>query len=49
MKDYVREVVAAEYASERASVGTVGQAAVERISRNAIQQAFEVFEEDGEL
>lgn len=49
MKDYVREVVAAEYAAERASVGTVGRAAIERISRNAIQQAFEVFEEDGEL
>lgn len=49
MKDYVREIVAAEYAEERASVGTVGRAAIERISRNAIQQAFEVFEEDGEL
>lgn len=49
MKDYVREIVAAEYAAERASVGTVGRAAIERISRNAIQQAFEVFEEDGEL
>ena len=49
MKDYVREVVAAEYAAERASVGTVGRAAIERISRNAIQQAFEVFEEDSEL
>ncbi|UKK86183.1 hypothetical protein L7H23_08830 [Sphingopyxis sp. BSN-002] len=49
MKDYVREVVAAEYAAERTSVGSVGRAAIERISRNAIQQAFEVFEEDGEL
>lgn len=49
MKDYVREIVAAEYAEERSSVGTVGRAAIERISRNAIQQAFEVFEEDGEL
>lgn len=49
MKDYVREVVAAEYAAERARVGAVGRAAIERISRNAIQNAFEVFEEDGEL
>ncbi|OJV31101.1 Qat anti-phage system associated protein QatB [Sphingomonas sp. 67-36] len=49
MKDYVREVVAAEYAAERAKVGTVGRAAIDRISRNAIQQAFEVFEEDGGL
>jgi len=49
MKDYVREVVSAQYAAERASAGTVGRAAIERISRSAIQQAFEVFEEDGEL
>lgn len=49
MKDYVREIVAAEYAEERARIGTVGRAAIERISRNAIQQAFEVFEENGEL
>lgn len=49
MKDYVREVVSAQYAAERGSAGTVGRAAVERISRSAIQQAFEVFEEDGEL
>lgn len=49
MKDYVREVVAAEYATERARVGTVGRAAIDRISRNAIKQTFEVFEEDGGL
>ena len=49
MKDYVREVVAAEYAAERAKNGAVGRAIIERISRNAIQQAFEVFEEDGGL
>lgn len=49
MKDYLREVIAAEYKLERASVGIVGRAAIDRISRNAIQQAFEVFEEDGDL
>ncbi|GGZ18403.1 hypothetical protein ACFSTD_20605 [Novosphingobium colocasiae] len=49
MKDYVREVIVAEYKLERASVGIVGRAAIDRISRNAIQQAFEVFEEDGDL
>lgn len=49
MKDYVREVVAAEYAAERARNGAVGRAVIDRISRDAIQQAFEVFEEDGGL
>ena len=49
MKDYVREVVAAEYATERAKAGTVGRAAIERISNNAIQQTFEVFEDDADL
>lgn len=49
MKDYVREVVAAEYAAERAKAGTVGKAAIERISNNAIQQTFEVFEDEAEL
>lgn len=49
MKDYVREVVAAGYAAERAKVGTVGKAAIERISKNAIQQTFEVFEDEADL
>lgn len=49
MKDYVREVVAQEYAVERARVGTVGQAAIERISDNAIRQTFEIFEEEAGL
>lgn len=49
MKDYVREVVAAEYAAEREKNGAVGRAVIDRISRNAIQQAFEVFEENGGL
>ncbi|MCX5578981.1 Qat anti-phage system associated protein QatB [Kaistia terrae] len=49
MKNYVREVVAAEYAAERARNGAVGRAVIGRISRDAIQQAFEVFEEDGGL
>lgn len=49
MKDYVREVVAAEYAAERTRVGAIGRAAIERISRDAIRQAFDVFEEDGGL
>lgn len=49
MKDYVREVVAAEYAAERTRAGTIGRAAIDRISREAIQQAFDVFEEDGGL
>jgi hypothetical protein len=49
MKDYVREVVAAEYAAERAKAGTVGRAAIERISNNALQQTFEVFEDEAEL
>jgi hypothetical protein len=49
MKDYVREVVAAEYAAERTKVGAVGRAIIDRISRNAIQQTFEVFEEEGGL
>ena len=49
MKDYVREVVAAKYTAERARIGTVGRAVIDRLSRDAIQQAFEVFEEDGGL
>jgi len=49
MKDYVREVVAAQYAAERAANGAIGRAVIGRISRDAIQQAFEVFEEDGGL
>ena len=49
MKDYVREVVAAQYAAERAANGAIGRAVIDRISRDAIQQAFEVFEEDGGL
>ena len=49
MKDYVREVVAAEYATERAKAGTVGRAAIERISNNAIQQTFDIFEDEADL
>lgn len=49
MKDYVREVVAAQYAAERAANGAIGRAVIDRISRDAIQQAFEVFEEEGGL
>lgn len=49
MKDYVREKVAAEFAAERARAGTVGRAAIERISNNAIQQTFEVFEDEADL
>ncbi|WP_167738069.1 hypothetical protein [Leisingera sp. NJS201] len=49
MKDYIREVVAAEYAAERARGGVVGHGSIERISREAIQQTFEVFEEEAGL
>ena len=49
MKDYVREVVAAQYAAERLANGSIGRAVIDRISRDAIQQAFEVFEEEGGL
>lgn len=49
MKDYVREVVAAQYAAERALNGAIGRAVIDRISRDAIQQAFDVFEEDAGL
>ena len=49
MKDYVREVVAVQYAAERAANGAIGRAVIDRISRDAIQQAFDVFEEDGGL
>lgn len=49
MKDYVREVVAIEYAAERARNSAVGRALIDRISRDALQQAFEVFEEDSGL
>jgi hypothetical protein len=49
MKDYVREVVAAAYAEERQRNGAVGRAVIERISRDAIEQAFAVFEEEAGL
>lgn len=49
MKDYIREVVAAEYAAERARGSVVGHSSIERISREAIQQTFEVFEEEAGL
>lgn len=47
MKDYVREVVAVQYAAERARAGQLDRAAVERVAREAIRQTFEVFEVDG--
>ena len=47
MKDYVREVVAVQYAAERARAGQVDRAAVERVAREAIRQTFEVFEVNG--
>lgn len=47
MKDYVREVVAVQYAAERARAGQVDRAAVERLTREAIRQTFEVFEVNG--
>ena len=49
MKDYVREVVVAAYAEERQRNGAVGRAVIERISRDAIEQAFAVFEEEAGL
>lgn len=49
MKDYVREVVAAEYAAERAKGGVVGRSTIESISNNALQQTFEVFEDEADL
>lgn len=49
MKDYVREVVAAAYADERQRNGAVGRAVIERISRDAIEQAFQVFEDEAGL
>lgn len=47
MKDYVREVVAVQYAAERARAGRLDRAAVERLSREAIRQTFDVFEING--
>lgn len=47
MKDYVREVVAVQYAAERARAGQVDRAGVERLTREAIRQTFEVFEVNG--
>lgn len=49
MKDYVREVVAAAYADERQRNGAIGRAVIERISRDAIEQAFQVFEDEAGL
>lgn len=49
MKDYVREVVAVAYAEERQRNGAVGRAVIERISRDAIEQAFQVFEDEAGL
>lgn len=49
MKDYVREVVVAAYAEERQRNGAVGRAVIVRISRDAIEQAFAVFEEEAGL
>ena len=47
MKDYVREVVAGRYAAQRAHNGRLDRAVVERMSRETIQQTFEVFEVEG--
>jgi hypothetical protein len=49
MKDYVREVVAVQYAAERARAGQVDRAGVERLTREAIRQTFEVFEVNGRI
>lgn len=49
MKDYVKEVVAARYASERAKAGSLDRKIVERIAREAIRQTFEVFEVEAGL